>query len=1129
MTLFHNKMWIMWGVIAGVFIGIIGSSTMSAANESDSAGWVSKIVSIQGTVRVRRHGQTRWQPVKLNDTFFAGDQIHVEVNSRAGILLSNDSLMRLDQNSFLIFTEIEQKRTFIFKLLEGAANFFSHRPRSLKILTPFVNGVIEGTEFFVQVDSRQTRIELFEGRILARNDQGMLELTKGDGAVAQAGKAPQRYILVRPRDSVQWAIYYPPVLAMEAGMLSADVNQSLALFNDGQTTDALVRLESISPGNRDANFYTCRAAMRLHVGRIAHAQSDIEHALAMNAQNSDALALKAVIAVVQNRAAEAVDMARQAVQHRPRSASAHIALSYALQAQFKLSEALDAAQEAVVQAPGSGLAWARLADLQLSVGALDKGVRAARKAAELAPRTAHAHTILGFAHLTRIDTRKARESFNEAIGLDSAAPLPRLGLGLAVIRDGNLELGRSEIEIAAGLDPGNSLIRSYLGKAYFDEKRDPQDGQQFEIAKTLDPNDPTPWFYDAIRKQTVNRPVEALQDLQKSIELNDNRAIYRSRLQLDEDLASRGTSLARIYDDLGFEQLGLIEASRSLDLDPGNHSAHRFLSDIYARLPRHEIARVSELLQAQLLQPINMNPVQPSLSITDLNVVAGGGPAEASFNEFTSMFERNRMQLTGSGLFGSNKSIGEEIVLSGLYNFMSFSLGQFHFETDGFRENNDYKHDIYDVFAQAAISPSLNIQAEFRHRKTDQGDLDLNFIMEDFSSEERRTVEQDTVRFGGRLSLHPRSHFIFSLAHNDFDGKQGPTSSTSTDYGFALTTETRQEVEEQGYQVEARYLMTLPHFDLTVGGGYYSTDSDGIASFELTPPIAQIPDDKTEFTRKHQNVYAYTKPTFGSRVTTTLGIAYDSLEEDALDMDDWSPKVGLEWNLMDNLRVRAAAFKTIKRALIVDQTIEPTQVSGFNQLFDDPNGTEARRYGIGLDVHLTKTLYIGGEVSRRDLEVPVQNDDVIFQDEQEDLYRAYLYWTPFSSLAFSSDFYMEKFKLEEEGDVNEPIKVDTVSVPISLNYFGPLGFFGKFSPIFIYQSVERSAGSSMEDGNESFILVNATIGFRLPKRRGIVSLEAQNLFDKKFRFQDDNFRKPEPTSPEFIPDRVIIGRVTFTF
>jgi hypothetical protein len=74
--------------------------------------------------------------------------------------------------------------------------------------------------------------------------------------------------------------------------------------------------------------------------------------------------------------------------------------------------------------------------------------------------------------------------------------------------------------------------------------------------KEFDAKDPTPWFYDAIdaiRKQSISRPVEALQDLQKSIELNDNRAPCQLGLLLDEDLAARSASLARIYHDLGFQ------------------------------------------------------------------------------------------------------------------------------------------------------------------------------------------------------------------------------------------------------------------------------------------------------------------------------------------------------------------------------------------------------------------------------------------------------------------------------------------------------------------------------------------------------------------------------------------------
>src|SRR5262249_6217101 len=104
-------------------------------------------------------------------------------------------------------------------------------------------------------------------------------------------------------------------------------------------------------------------------------------------------------------------------------------------------------------------------------------------------------------------------------------------------------------------DPNNALIRSYLGKAYFEEKRTGLDEREYAVAKELDPKDPTPWFYDAITKQTTNRPVEALHDLQQAIERNDNRAVYRSRLLLDAELAPRSATLGRIYRDLASQQL----------------------------------------------------------------------------------------------------------------------------------------------------------------------------------------------------------------------------------------------------------------------------------------------------------------------------------------------------------------------------------------------------------------------------------------------------------------------------------------------------------------------------------------------------------------------------------------------
>ena len=63
-----------------------------------------------------------------------------------------------------------------------------------------------------------------------------------------------------------------------------------------------------------------------------------------------------------------------------------------------------------------------------------------------------------------------------------------------------------------------------------------------------------------------------------------------------------------MYRDLGFEQAGPEEGWKSLTLDPGDYSGHRFLADTYSALPRTTLPASAELLQAQLLQPINIAP-----------------------------------------------------------------------------------------------------------------------------------------------------------------------------------------------------------------------------------------------------------------------------------------------------------------------------------------------------------------------------------------------------------------------------------------------------------------------------------------------------------------------------------------
>jgi len=666
-----------------------------------------RAVSVQGTVESQRGAGAPWQAVKLNDTFCPGDSIRVQANSRADVMMLNQSVMRLNANSTITVQAPKDQSTGVVDLLRGATNILSRGPRSLEVNTPFTVAGVRGTEFFLSVDDSETVVIVFEGTVLAQNPSGSISLTDGQAAAAQSGRPPALRTVVRPRDAVVWALYYPPVVYFRPDELPAGsgwqgmVRNSTDAYARGDLTRALQAVENAPADVREPRFFTYRAHLYLAVGRVDAARADIDRALALSANDPGAVSLQVIIAIVQNEKDRALDIAQRNVAANPNSATAWLALSYAQQARFDLPGARASVEKAVALEPQNALAFARLAEIDSSFGELDKALAAAQKAATLEPSLARTQTVLGFAYLVQVKTAEARAAFERAIALDQADPLPRLGLGLSKIRDGRLDEGARDLEIAASLDPSNALVRSYLGKTYYEEKLGPRDEREYKVAKELDPKDPTPWFYDAISKQTTNRPVEALQDMEQAIRLNDNRAVYRSELLLDSDNAARSASLARIYTDLGFQQAALVEGFKAVNSDPTNFSAHRFLADSYSILPLHEIARVSELLQSQLLQPVNLTPLQPRQAVSNLALISSSGPGTASFSEFNPLFTSNGYTAQATFMGGENSTWAGDAVLAGLMGQAAFSVGYSGFKTDGFRVNGDQKDQLFDAFVRS--------------------------------------------------------------------------------------------------------------------------------------------------------------------------------------------------------------------------------------------------------------------------------------------------------------------------------------------------------------------------------------------------------------------------------------------
>ena len=236
----------------------------------------------------------------------------------------------------------------------------------------------------------------------------------GQQAVAVQGQAPQLQVIVRPRDAVQWALYYEPVLP----------------------ADSFEQLAAIPEASRDATFYVRRAGLLLGAGQLDEARADLDQAQKLDPQTVTPTRCARLSPWHSTTRGQRSTADVWQWNDRPQSPSARLALSYALQANFQLEAARDAASEATEIAPNDAAAWARVAELRLMLDDVGGAVDAARRAASLSPQVARAQSALGFALLAQLKTSEARAAFERAIDLEPDNPLARLGRGLAQIRQG---------------------------------------------------------------------------------------------------------------------------------------------------------------------------------------------------------------------------------------------------------------------------------------------------------------------------------------------------------------------------------------------------------------------------------------------------------------------------------------------------------------------------------------------------------------------------------------------------------------------------------------------------------------------------------------------------------------------
>ena len=855
----------------------------------------------------------------------------------------------------------------------------------------------------------------------------------------------------------------------------------------------------------------------LLVGKVDEARSLLEAVCRQCPEAALARSFLAQIYVVQNRTDAARREASQALALAPNSPQTQLTMGLVEIASFHLNEASRHLEKAVQVDPRFIAAYLYLAKIYLGSGYLDRAQRTIDTALRLAPREAEVLSLAGFIRLAFRDYERAKKFWEGAAAADPRLGEPRLGLAIYYFRHRDFRQGLNEMLTATLLDPRVSLFQSELGKALYQVRSFDRALEVFDYAKTLDPQDPTPHFYKGVALTDLNRPGEAIQEINKSIELNDNVALFRSRSLLNQDLALRNYNLARAYQQLGMGEWAFSKAVTAIKHDPTSSSAHLFLRDSYdvggpffLNAGQLFTAREAEGTLYRLLSPANQN------TFSNLNLI-GTENLGLTF-DYTSMYEMPYARAVVSGGIGAwegSKTIQEyQGWAYGGGPGAAFFGGGRYLNDRGFRPQNAFTRE-YDIQAAVKWSPSVKGTFSGVVQYIDDKTGDTNNL-NDF-----RFVNDPNQRIGQRLMLYELGYY------HRFNPDAGFLAYyTRRTIPFHLNTSFPGVVVDQTFDqefddIQFQQYLTLGKHSIILGFDYFSCNVSQrikvapIFSLDFRPPFRSYSFYFLDYWRLHPDLVVELglfKDFSKDPVLGAPGTVYNSM---------WSPRFGVNYQFkwgQTQQALRLALERHLTTHFISQPLLVPSEIGGFPWVIDANTGSEVRQAGVAWeaqwDPKTFTTLRLNAlRMSTPDFATPTDAIQLQWKRYQAALTMNRIL-TPSLGLSLGVSgkrvvpdlaFQPGLFDYSEIGGL------------VGISYLNRQGWLAGVRTLFVQQFLKDRADSP-------FALVNLRLGRELPNKRGLALFEVQNLFNRHF------FYSIEPRRDiEFFPARRYMFRLALYF
>lgn len=1136
-----------------------------AASAAAAPTPVGRLIAVQGEVRLRPSGEAGWRAAAPGGDLFPGDALQTGPASKAAVLCVDESQIKLNENTILVLKSAAASARLAggglvpAKAAPGQAASLYDVPQGevwlkneaerfrFEMTTPAMTAAIRGTEFVVRVAADgYSSVALLGGRLTLFNAQGELALAAGEIGSARPGQAPTKQVLVNPENAVQWTLYFPAVadpdklLAGSADSQGDPAGQAaraaLAKAGAGDVAGAYAGLRrELPPAGADAGALSAAAYVALMAGEPAQARQWLAAALARDPGSVAARALSAQIELFENRREEAAKNAEALLAAAPDSPLAQVTAGLTAMAVFELPRAKARFAQALALDASFVAAAVYLARIELGSDELEAAWRTIRTALAAAPDEAVVLATAGFVRLGFRDFAGAETFFEKAKARDGALGDAWLGLGYVAFSKGKKALGLERMLAATLLSPRLSLLQSALGKALYQNRDFEKALATYDYAARLDPRDPTPHLYKGIALTDLNRPGEAVREINASIAKNGNQALFRSRLTLDRDLAVRNVDLARSFILLGLGDWAYSKAVTAVKNDPLNPSAHLFMSNAYMATRQRTGASGTELLLYRLLSPANQN----SFTL---------------YNDYTPMFEMPylRLQTVGSAGFWSNGkpiwSASAEAYggVPGVAGDLYGSWG----DDEGMRDKNGDSRSLYG-FAQLKWEPTVRdaILAAVTSNNTDTGD---NTALNDWyyanSPNQKQFFDNKNAEAGYVHRFGPQATFIgyAAFSNNIWDWRDSTYYYTNeSDAPLVESYQQYRRTRQQYGSLQLQQQLVLGDHTVLAGGDLFNGELDYLRKArDFYVYYGQIAEDASF--RYHYNpanrsgsVYAMDYWKLAPGIVAEIGLGYDAVDSprygwpDPIHRELVSPRLGLNWQINEAHTLRLAFQRYLNTHTLFQSVIQPSEVAGFPARLNADDGSSVTELGAGWEAQWDADTFTVARLYYHNVVNP-QYDPYASYDREIDVtvsrYMATLgvnrILAPYLGL---SAFGVAKRLLPTETTArrypeNDFFEADGV---LALNFLHESGLGAGISGTAVHQYYfdNRYKNVTGERRTETlFGLLSAQLSYQFPGKRGFASVTGTNLTGTRFTYQ-----REAVALDAFYPDRQIVFKLGWYF